>query len=742
MRTLVVALAATHSPEELNLVLVDFKGGATFLGCEALPHTSAVITNLEEEAVLVERMYDAISGELNRRQELLRTLGNYANITDANAAGHAIASLVIIVDEFSELLSQHPHFADLFVAVGRLGRSLGVHLLLASQRLEEGKLRGLDSHLSYRIGLKTFSAGESRQVLGVPDAYELPGEPGSGYLKAGMDLIRFRAAYVSGPLVREVAAQPAEAAAVRLYLGPEIEQAEETVREVDHSTTLLDAVVAKSAEVAAARGLRAHQVWLPPLPAAVELASVAPAVGVIDEPYKQRQVPLHVDLYQSGGHVAIAGGPQTGKSMAMRTLVTSLVESDLAVYIIDAGSGAFEDLAQLPHVAGVAVKSDEERVRRVVDEVLGVLEAPRPTLLVVDGWHALTAPDSKLEDLREPLTRIASEGPAAGIHLAITTQRWNAIRANVRDLIGTRFELRLTEPMDSLIDRKAQESIPASPGRGITPDGRHMLFARTTASDIALAASTTRAPVPKLKVLPTHIEAQLLIDGSRIPLGIGGPNLQPLYAGRTVLAIGAAGCGKSTFIASTIAAIDAMPREQARMVVLDPRRAHLGRASEEMVAAYAASSTSIRDAVKALTTTLNERMPKDVTAEQLASRSWWKGPELYLVIDDLELVGDDLLNPLIPLLPHAADVGLNIVVARKFGGVSRALYSGFLAGLKDLHPDVLIMDGTRDEGVLFGVRPGPQSPGRATLVSGGPKGTIQLPATYPSAGEGDGEATL
>ena len=108
--------------------------------------------------------------------------------------------LLIVCDEFSELLSAKPDFIDLFVAIGRLGRSLGVHLLLASQRLEEGRLRGLDTHLSYRIGLRTFSAMESRTVLGVPDAYELPRAPGHGYLKFGTEpLIRFKAAYVSGP---------------------------------------------------------------------------------------------------------------------------------------------------------------------------------------------------------------------------------------------------------------------------------------------------------------------------------------------------------------------------------------------------------------------------------------------------------------------------------------------------------------------------------------------------------------
>ena len=132
-----------------------------------------------------------------RRQELLRQAGNYANVSDYEAdrlAGrHSLPpmpALFIILDEFSELLSAKPEFADLFVAIGRLGRSMSIHLLLASQRLEQGRLKGLDSHLSYRIGLRTFSAPESRDVLGVPDAYELPAFPGVGYLKPGTDRSR------------------------------------------------------------------------------------------------------------------------------------------------------------------------------------------------------------------------------------------------------------------------------------------------------------------------------------------------------------------------------------------------------------------------------------------------------------------------------------------------------------------------------------------------------------------------
>src|SRR6266536_990003 len=136
LRTLVLALAASHSSETLNFVLVDFKGGATFTSLDRMPHVAAVITNLADELPLVDRMVDAINGELVRRQELLRRAGNYASLRDyekARAGGAPLAplpSLLIICDEFSELLTAKPDFIDLFVQIGRVGRSLGVHLLL------------------------------------------------------------------------------------------------------------------------------------------------------------------------------------------------------------------------------------------------------------------------------------------------------------------------------------------------------------------------------------------------------------------------------------------------------------------------------------------------------------------------------------------------------------------------------------------------------------------------------------
>ena len=206
LRTLVLGLAATHPPDVLNMVLVDFKGGATFAGMSRLGQVAAVITNLQDDEGLVARMHQALSGELNRRQELLRAAGNLVSVRDyerARQRGAALAplpNLLLVVDEFSELIAQREEFVELFVQIGRLGRSLGLHLLLASQRLEEGKIRGLEAHLSYRIALRTFSPEESRAVLGVDEAYTLPSSPGHGLLKTDTTVLtRFRTAYVSGP---------------------------------------------------------------------------------------------------------------------------------------------------------------------------------------------------------------------------------------------------------------------------------------------------------------------------------------------------------------------------------------------------------------------------------------------------------------------------------------------------------------------------------------------------------------
>lgn len=419
LRTLVLGLAVTHSSETLNFVLADFKGGATFAGMSELPHVAAVITNLSDDLTLVDRMRDSITGELQRRQELLRASGNYANLTDyekARAAGaplEPLASLVLVIDEFSELLTAKPDFIDMFIQIGRIGRSLGVHLLLASQRLEEGRLRGLDTYLSYRIGLRTFSAAESRTALGVPDAYHLPSVPGSGFLKFGTEgMTRFKAAYVSGtyrpgvatttgsgelPIDRRPVLFTAEPVAVH-YPEPDPDVSLAPGRRT--ADALADTVLDVIARRLEGQGPLAHQVWLPPLTEAPSLDQMLPPLavtperglhapqyerngslvvpfGLVDKPFEQRRDPLVRDFSGAAGHMLIVGGPRSGKSTLLRALIGSFALThtphEVQFYGMDFGGGGMIAIDGLPHVGGVASRLDPEKIRRTVAEVSGIL---------------------------------------------------------------------------------------------------------------------------------------------------------------------------------------------------------------------------------------------------------------------------------------------------------------------------------------------------------------------------------
>ncbi|WP_396935277.1 type VII secretion protein EccCa [Mycolicibacterium sp.] len=218
LRTLILSLVASHHPDQINLLLTDFKGGSTFLGMEKLPHTAAVVTNMEEEAELVSRMGEVLTGELDRRQSILRQAGmqvgaagalsgvaEYEKHRERGADLPPLPTLFVVVDEFAELLQNHPDFIQLFDRICRVGRSLRVHLLLATQSLNTGGVRidKLEPNLTYRIALRTTSSAESKAVIGTPEAqYITNKESGVGFLRVGMeDPVKFRTVYTGGNYV-------------------------------------------------------------------------------------------------------------------------------------------------------------------------------------------------------------------------------------------------------------------------------------------------------------------------------------------------------------------------------------------------------------------------------------------------------------------------------------------------------------------------------------------------------------
>jgi S-DNA-T family DNA segregation ATPase FtsK/SpoIIIE len=801
LRTLVLGLAATHSPAELNLVLVDFKGGATFLGLSGLPHVSAVITNLADELTLVDRMADALAGEITRRQELLRAAGNLVGVADYAAARRAgadlppLPALFVVVDEFSELLAQRPELIDLLVTIGRLGRSLGLHLLLASQRLDEGRLRGLESHLSYRIALRTFSAAESRSVLGVPDAHQLPSAPGSAFLATGTDeLVRFRSAYVSGP--GAAAARPDRPAAARaralpFRAGPvrEVAPRPSAPPEADESEgpTVLDTVIT----ALAGHGPPAHPGWLPPLDAPPSLDEVLGPVravpgrglaaergsplrvpvGLIDRPYQQRRDPLVIDLSGGSGHLAVVGGPRAGKSTALASAVLGLAlthtPDELGVHVLDFGGGALSPLAGLPHVGTVADRQQPDLVRRVVAELAAVLarrerlfrdagitsiedfrarraagahpgEPSTDLLLVVDGYLTLRG---EFDDLEARLLPLAAQGLSYGLHLAVSAARWSELRPALKDLLGGRVELRLGEPSESEVDRRRAAEVPDRPGHALATDGAPAVVAAPrlssgTTDPVALVAAVAAAwpgeGFAPVRLLPERIDLHRLPaagpGATGIPLGVDEERLArveiDLAAEPHLVCFADAESGKTNLLRLVARGVTSRyGPEQARLVVVDHRRTLLGAVPDSHLIGYASTGDATAEAAREVAASLRTRLPgPDVTPRALRERSWWTGPEVYVLVDDYDLVapGGGAPHPLLPLvefLPQAKDVGLHLVVARRCGGAGRALFDPLLGRLRELAAPGIVMNGSPDEGALIGtVKPAPLPPGRGTLV--------------------------
>ena len=824
LRTLLTGLAMSHSPDLLSLVLVDFKGGATFAGMTGLPHVAGLITNLADDLALVDRVRDALVGEQQRRQRMLRDAGNVDSLRQyqaRQAAGGLDAQgrpleplpyLLVIVDEFGELLSLRPDFIDLFVQIGRVGRSLGIHLLLATQRLEEGRLRGLESHLSYRICLRTFSPGESRAVIGTTDAYQLPQLPGSGYLKVAESVYeRVRVAHVSAPYVQPNPARVPESVPVApVVLRPRQPVDEgETAEAADDPPALALVDGPTQMEVIVDRlvssGQPVHQVWLEPLPPAVALDTLLGPVGVEDDrglqaemwldrgglripvgvtdlPLRQEQQALVLDFARQEPHLLVVGASQSGKSTFLRTLMLSGMLThtprEMWFYGIDYGGGALHTLAGAPHVSGVAARGETERTSRVFSEArrlisdraqlfrelgVGSMEDFRrlrdsgqlpsgvpaaDAFVIIDNWGVLRA---EFPDADEYVADIAANGPGVGVHLIMTANRWGDVRANVRDALGGRIELRLNDPGESEVDRKVAKLLQAgTPGRGITRpglfyqtalprlDGEDTVVGLREAQDemVGKIAGEWQGPVaPPVRLLPEAIHVAEIPAGRQaveergVVVAIGERDLGPVRLDLTAddqhcLVIGDSGAGKSSFLRTWMRGLAARQTAgELRFMVVDYRHALMKVVPDSFVGAYAGDANAAGEYASQLAATLGKRLPPhDISPRELRRRSWWSGPELYLVIDDYDMAaanaGASPLRPLIDLLPYGCEIGFHVMLARRSGGFGRVVMTDpLISRVRELGAAGLMLSSDPREGALLGARRGAERPpGRGVLV--------------------------
>ncbi|GAB3856034.1 hypothetical protein GCM10029963_51720 [Micromonospora andamanensis] len=356
--------------------------------------------------------------------------------------------------------------------------------------------------------------------------------------------------------------------------------------------------------------------------------------------------------------------------------------------------------------------------------------------LVVDGWTTLRA---EYDDLEPLITDLATRGLSYGVHVVATAVRWLDFRPAIRDLFGSRLELRLGDPADSLVARRAAAHVPEqTPGRGITSESLHFITAlpRTTDTDTATLVKQVSdawpGPVaPRVRLLPAVLPyADLDLDattGLRIPVGVAEADLRPVVLDfgtePHLVVYGDAESGKSSFLRALATSIVArFTPEQARVIMVDYRRSLLGTITTEHLIGYGTAAAHAAELVESAAGYLQDRTPgPQVSPTELRERSWWSGPELFVLVDDYDLVASGPANPLRALeehLPHARDVGLHLVLARRSGGAARAQYEPLVQRLRELSTSGLVMSGSPDEGALVGpVRPGPLPPGRGRLFT-------------------------
>jgi S-DNA-T family DNA segregation ATPase FtsK/SpoIIIE len=460
---------------------------------------------------------------------------------------------------------------------------------------------------------------------------------------------------------------------------------------------------------------------------------------------------LAVDLRGAGGHLAIVGGPRSGKSTALQTVLLALAAThgarQLNIYGVDLGEGALAALRTVPHVGTVAGRDDPELMQRIIAQ-LAALISRRQTrqarqvdvgkyadgfgevILAIDGWSALRRDFGELEEV---VTSIAAQGLSVGVHLVLTSTRWAELRPALKDQLGSRIELRLGDPTESEMDRRRASLLAGRPpGRGITRDGMEFAVALPPPHHRLLAGEHA----PRIEVLPTQLSLAALAatDARDFVIGLADddqPFVLDLVADPLFIILGDNECGKTATLRAMCRSIVASAIE-ARLLVVDYRRTLLGVVDPPELAGYAMSSATAEAELTGILAELIARLPgPGITQQQLRDRSWWSGPEMFIVVDDYDLVAGVSGNPLmalLDLLPHAREIGLHVVVARRSGGAARAMFDPIVARMRDLGATGLLMSAGPDEGVLMGgVRSAPLPPGRAVIVQRGqPQRLVQI----------------
>lgn len=656
LQSWVLGMAAGHSPDRLTFLLVDYKGGAAFADCEKLPHTVGQVTDLSPH--LVRRALTSLRAELKYREALLHAK-KAKDLVSLERTGDPDCppSLVIIVDEFAALVQEVPEFVDGVVDVAQRGRSLGLHLILATQRPSGVIKDNLRANTNLRVALRMADTDDSTDILGDPMAAHFdPSVPGRGALKTGPGRLQpFQTGYAGGWTTSEPPRPRIDVTELPFGGGPAWEVPEvEAIEVADPGPNDIARMVATISRASAGAAVPApRKPWLPELAPIYNLKAMANPrtdarlpLGVVDLPESQAQREVFYEPDRDG-NLAIFGASGSGKSTALRTLAAAAAFTvrggPMHVYGLDFGSRGLQMLAELPHVGAIIHGDDSERVVRLLRFLRGVVDARAvqfravnagslaeyrrlagvPTepryLLLIDGVGVFRERyefgSAEASAWFTAFAQIAADGRELGVHVVMTGDRPNALPPSIAATVQRRIVLRLADAEEYVLMGVPKDILgPSSPaGRAILEGtecqlallGENPNVAVQAREISALATSLKRVgmqPVPIGK-LTDQVRLGELPPGSggEIVIGVDDVTLGPasLPPRGSLLLAGPPGSGRTTAL-GTIAA--ALARTGVRPVFLTARRSPLGGRSS-----WSDEATGAAD-VAALATLLADRI--------------------------------------------------------------------------------------------------------------------------------------
>lgn len=490
----ILSMAIRFAPDTVSFVLIDFKGTGLLLPFQNLPHLAGSISDLDTG---IGRNLIALEYELTRRKELLdrwsvSNISDYRRLLHEGKADEPLSYLFIVIDEFAEFKNRFPDFMQAVNRVFAIGRTLGVHMILLTQKPTSIVDDKMSANTRFRWCLKVASSADSREMLHHSDAAQIT-TPGRAFVQVGEDEVyeQIQSYWSGAPYLpmRDTAAQPVDQiAVVDLYGNRHTYEPEKTTgyrsekKEID---VIVDYLCAYCKE----HGIsKARQLWTSRLPERLYLRAVIDAafdgtrwkgskktleaaIGLLDDPAAQAQYPLCLQLSASGSHT-IYGAPSTGKTTLLHTAIMSLALSycpdQLHLYLMDFGGGSLNLFRNLPHVGGVVESSDEERMEKLMTMLLNTLNerkklineqglvsiaAYREATGVQMPWIVLVldnfAPVMELYPAAEPFFQtIVREGASCGIYLLASVGASNALPYRIAQHVKMALCLRMTDRGD------------------------------------------------------------------------------------------------------------------------------------------------------------------------------------------------------------------------------------------------------------------------------------------------------